>query len=125
MTIDTPPAGREHPAERRAGVVAGVVVVVLAVVMAIFFALPEDPSPRDVVSDVVGLHGRSTTGDPPGATGSTLLAMEVDGVPFPSFAGRFGWTTTGTRDDVVDGRRAVTSLNETGHVRDLLGRRSA
>jgi hypothetical protein len=112
MTSDTPPAGPERPAQQRAGLVAGCVVIALAVAMTIFFLLPDDPGPRDLVSDVVGLHGRPATADPPGATSATLLAVEVDGVPFPSFIGRFGWTATGTREDVVNNRRAVTVFYE-------------
>lgn len=36
------------------------------------------------------------------------LAAAVDGVPFPYWGERFGWRSTGTRSDLIDGRTVTT-----------------
>src|SRR5580693_9255603 len=36
------------------------------------------------------------------------VAAAVDGVPFPYWGERFGWSTTGAREDRVDGRAVTT-----------------
>jgi hypothetical protein len=38
----------------------------------------------------------------------TQLAVAVDGVPFPYWEDRFGWRSTGSRTDSVDGREITT-----------------
>jgi hypothetical protein len=38
----------------------------------------------------------------------TELAVAVDGVPFPYWDERFGWRSTGSRTDRVDGREITT-----------------
>jgi hypothetical protein len=36
------------------------------------------------------------------------LAVAADGVPFPYWGERFGWSTTGAREDRIDGRAVTT-----------------
>src|SRR5207249_5651727 len=42
-----------------------------------------------------------------------LLARSVERVPFPNWRDR-GWRAVGTRDDVIDGRKAETVFYERG-----------
>ena len=43
-----------------------------------------------------------------------LLDADVSGVPFPNWAGKFGWKPVGKRVDKVGGRQAVTVFYEKG-----------
>ena len=53
---------------------------------------------------------RTATGPAPAVRADVpaLLDAGVDGVAFPAWAAEFGWEATGTRADVIGGRRAVT-----------------
>lgn len=44
----------------------------------------------------------------------TLLARQVEGVPFPNFRAKFGWGATGAREDAPDGRDAKTVFYRRG-----------
>ena len=44
----------------------------------------------------------------------TQLAAAVDGVPFPYWGERFGWRSTGTRSDLIDGRTVTTVFYANG-----------
>ena len=52
--------------------------------------------------------GRSTAAAPRKTPGTAHLAAAVDGVAFPYWEDRFGWRSTGTRRDHVNGRAVTT-----------------
>ena len=52
--------------------------------------------------------GRSTAAAPRKTPGTAHLAAAVDGVAFPYWEDRFGWRSTGTRSDRVNGRAVTT-----------------
>ena len=52
--------------------------------------------------------GRSTAAAPRENHNSAQLAAAVDGVAFPYWEDRFGWRSTGTRRDYVNGRAVTT-----------------
>ena len=58
--------------------------------------------------------GRSTAAAPRKAPGTAQLAAAVEGVAFPYWEDRFGWRSTGTRRDYVNGR-AVTTVFYADH----------
>jgi hypothetical protein len=58
--------------------------------------------------------GRSTAAAPRKTPGTAHLAAAVDGVAFPYWEDRFGWRSTGTRRDHVNGR-AVTTVFYADH----------
>ena len=58
--------------------------------------------------------GRSTAAAPRKTPGTAHLAAAVDGVAFPYWEDRFGWRSTGTRRDYVNGR-AVTTVFYADH----------
>lgn len=117
MTTDTPSQGQERPPRRRTGLLAGSGVIVAAVATMVAFLLPDEVDSRVVVVDVAGIHARAPTGGPPQARSPTLLGVDVEGVPFPALAGRFGWVAVGTREDVVRGRRILSVYYERGGAR--------
>ncbi len=49
----------------------------------------------------------------------TQLAVAVDGVPFPYWSERFGWHSTGSRTDRVDGRSITTVFYTDSHGRRI------
>jgi hypothetical protein len=62
------------------------------------------------VRDASALTLRAATGRAPAESSShhTELAANVDGVSFPYWGERFGWHSSGTRTDRVDGRSITT-----------------
>jgi hypothetical protein len=52
--------------------------------------------------------GRSTAAAPRKTPGTAQLAAAVEGVAFPYWEDRFGWRSTGTRRDTVNGRAVTT-----------------
>jgi hypothetical protein len=89
-----------------AGAVAAAVVAV-----AITVGLGGGGSARTVsFSQAAASTLRAATLPAPGEsrTHRTQLAVAVDGVPFPYWEDRFGWHSTGSRTDLVDGRSITT-----------------
>jgi hypothetical protein len=60
--------------------------------------------------ETVALTQRPPTASAPSenARNGTELAVAVDGVPFPYWDERFGWRSTGSRMDGLDGRQVTT-----------------
>jgi hypothetical protein len=71
------------------------------------------------VRDAAALTTRPATHAAPAENSSDRaeLAVSVDGVSFPYWGGHFGWRSTGTRTDTVDGRSVTTTFYESGHRR--------
>jgi anti-sigma factor RsiW len=121
-TVEAPFALRERigaarpaarPARRRfawggAALAAGAAVAVLVVFLALPGNVPGGPS----VAEAAGLGSRAPTAGPPPAASDTLLGRDVEGVSFPNWAKKFGWTADGVRVDTVGGRRATTVFYE-------------
>jgi hypothetical protein len=66
----------------------------------------EQPS----IAEAAALASKPATAPGPGPYDktTTLLALEVDGVPYPNWSHSFGWRATGARTDRIDGREAKT-----------------
>src|SRR3954451_7966488 len=90
---------------RRALVAAGIAAVLAAVLV-----LPGALSGGLSVQDAAAFAQKPPTAGPPGDVPGTpqLLRADVDGVPFPDYAAKFGWKPAGTRHDESDGRDATT-----------------
>jgi hypothetical protein len=71
------------------------------------------------VRDAAALTTRGATHAAPAESSSDRaeLAVAVDGVSFPYWGGHFGWRSTGTRKDTVDGRSVTTTFYASGHRR--------
>ncbi|HWF32429.1 MAG TPA: hypothetical protein VG188_07725 [Solirubrobacteraceae bacterium] len=71
------------------------------------------------VRDAAALTTRPATHAAPAENPSDRaeLAVSVDGVSFPYWGGHFGWRSTGTRTDSVDGRSVTTTFYASGHRR--------
>jgi hypothetical protein len=54
------------------------------------------------------LRTATAAAPPQSAEHRSQLAVAVDGVPFPYWADRFGWRSTGTRSDRIDGHTMTT-----------------
>jgi hypothetical protein len=71
------------------------------------------------VRDAAALTTQPATHAAPSESASDRaeLAVSVDGVSFPYWGGHFGWRSTGTRSDTVDGRSVTTTFYASGHRR--------
>jgi hypothetical protein len=90
-----------------AGASAAVVVVVaLAVVLGGNGSSSHTLSLRQAAAPTL----RAATLPAPSESGTdrARLTAAVDGVPFPYWEDRFGWRSTGTRSDLIDGRAVTT-----------------
>jgi hypothetical protein len=118
-TADTgAPARLRSRVERRAAparrpkrlVLGGAMAALAAIALALVLVLPGTLSGGPSVADAAALAEQPPTQPPPTPVASTpqLLRAEVDGVPFPNYAAKFGWKPVGARHDSVGGRRTTT-----------------
>jgi len=109
-------AGPAARAERRRVVVGSAVAAAAAVAVAVILALPGALSGGPSVADAATLAQKPPTQPAPGGVRGTaqLLRAEVDDVPFPNYAAKFGWKPVGTREDDPSGRDATTVYYEHG-----------
>ncbi len=104
------PARSVRALGRSRGLVAGLAAAAAVAVVAVVLALPGHVPGGPTVADAAALAIRPPTGPGPRVQPGrpTLLAREVDGVPYPNWANRFGWRAVGVRVDTIGGRRATT-----------------
>src|SRR5262245_37964555 len=100
------------PRRRRIGWVAGVGVAAAAVALALVLVLPSNVPGGPTVAQAAVAGARPSTEGPPALASPTLLNRAVDGVAFPAWAKKFGWTATGVRTDEIGGRHATTVFYE-------------
>jgi anti-sigma factor RsiW len=86
------------------------VAAVAAVGLALILVLPSGFSGGPSVADAASLAEKPPTQPAPRAVPGTpaLLRAEVDDVPFPNYAAKFGWKSAGAREDDPSGREATT-----------------
>ena len=104
-------AGGAPARRRRYAWAGGIAVAAAAAVIALVLALPESVGGPTIAQAAV-LTVRPATGPAPPGSSPTLLARDVDGVPFPNWAKKFEWSATGVRTDTVSGRRTTTVFYE-------------
>ena len=112
---DSPHAGasRKDRAVRPFGLgrrlAAGGAIAAVVVALAIVVGLSGGSSTLSV-RDASALTLRQATGGPPAESSSDRreLTAAVDGVSFPYWGGHFGWRSTGSRTDHLDGRTVTT-----------------
>jgi hypothetical protein len=86
------------------GATAALAVAAIAIVLAVGGA----SSPSLAKAATVGQR-LPAAGAPAAQAGQPkLLAVDVEGVPFPNWAAKFGWRAVGSRTDTVGGRRTTT-----------------
>jgi anti-sigma factor RsiW len=94
-------APRRRPRWRPLAALAGVAAAALvALVLATGGGAPTVTAVLDVAS--------RTPAAAISPAGGPLLPVEVEGVPFPDYAEKFGWRAVGQRTDEVDGRSVTT-----------------
>jgi len=84
-----------------------------AAALALVLTLPSGvggPSLAEAATPATQSATQPAPGTAPGEP--KLLDAEVEGVAFPSWAVKFGWRTTGSRTDVIDGRPMTTVFYE-------------
>jgi len=81
-----------------------------AVALALILVLPSGFSGGPSVADAAALAEKSPTQPAPGGVpgAPALLRAEVDDVPFPDYAAKFGWKPVGARQDDPSGRDTTT-----------------
>ena len=124
LADDRPPAGlvasiaRSRPTGARrwrgprlalAGGLAAVAAIVIAIVLT---GGPGGPT----VADAARLASQPANGPapPPSSVSSSRLAVDVEGVAFPDFAGFAGWQVTGVRRGEINGRSATVVFYRKG-----------
>ncbi len=109
-------AGRAARGGRRRIVFGGVIAAAAAVALALVLVLPNTFSGSPSVADAAALGTKPPTQAAPGSVPGTpqVLRAEVDDVPFPNYAAKFGWKPVGARQDDPSGRDATTVYYEKG-----------
>ena len=93
----TPDGGQETG---RLGPLVGLAITLLAVGVAIAFGASRGDDSSRIVAEVAALHDRAAQGDPP--------ATPAEPAGFAHWVLRAGWTPTGAREDVLEGRDTAT-----------------
>ena len=103
-------ASRAVGAARRRVVIGRSIAAAAAVALALILVLPSGFSGAPSVADAAALAQKPPTQPAPrGVPGApALLREEVDDVPFPNYAAKFGWKAAGAREDDPSGRDATT-----------------
>ena len=101
---------------RRRIVFGGAIAVAASVALALILVLPGAFSGGPSVADAAALAENPPTQAAPGGVPGApqLLRAEVDDVPFPNYAAKFGWKPVGAREDDPSGRGATTVYYEKG-----------
>jgi anti-sigma factor RsiW len=101
---------------RRSFVIGGAFAAAAAVALGLILALPGPFSGGPSVGDATVLAEKPLTQAAPGGVPGApqLLRAEVDDVPFPNYAAKFGWKPVGARRDDPSGRGATTVYYEKG-----------
>jgi hypothetical protein len=109
-------AGSAVRGGRRRVVIGRSIAAAAAVALALVLVLPSGFSSGPSVADAAALAQKPPTQPAPGAARSApaLLRAEVDDVPFPNYAAKFGWKPVGARQDDPSGRGATTVYYESG-----------
>jgi anti-sigma factor RsiW len=114
--VDRRRAGRASGRGRRQVVIGGAIAAAAAVILALVLVVPGAFSGGPSVTDAAALAEKPPTQAAPGGVPGTpqLLRAEVDDVPFPNYAAKFGWKPVGARKDDPSGRDATTVYYEKG-----------
>jgi hypothetical protein len=109
-----PPHPRFSPLGSIGGVLAAVAVVAIVLVAA---GLGHRGSSTLSMRQTAAPMLRAATMPAPAQSSAdpAKLAAAVDGVRFPYWADRFGWRSTGMRDDRIDGRAVTTVFYSDSH----------
>src|SRR3954468_8647040 len=99
---------------RRFRVIGGVAAVAAAALLGLVLGVPGGVSGGPSVATAAALGTKPPTAPAPGGVPGTpqLLAANVDDVPFPNYAAKFGWKPVGRRSDDPKGRDATTVYYE-------------
>ena len=94
----------------------GAIAATAAVALALILVLPGAFSGAPSVAEAAALGEKPPTQPAPGAVPGTpqLLRKQVEEVPFPNYAAKFGWKPVGARQDDPSGRGTTTVFYEKG-----------
>ncbi|HEY4810614.1 MAG TPA: hypothetical protein VIH71_06095 [Solirubrobacteraceae bacterium] len=109
MLVAERTATRRRPAGWRLQL-GGAVALAAIVAGLLIGVLGGGTSSKLTMRETVALTQRPATTSAPSEDprNGTELAVAVDGVPFPYWDERFGWRSTGSRTDRLDGRQVTT-----------------
>jgi hypothetical protein len=96
------------PARRRWSLrlAGGIAVAAAAAIVAVVALLPGSSGPS--LASAAELTTRAAVAGPPAPAAAKLLDLSVQGLPFPDWRVKFGWTASGTRRDRLGGRDVTT-----------------
>jgi hypothetical protein len=109
------PAGAGRPATRLR--IGGALVAAAAILVAIIAGTTGGGASRLNIRQASALTLRQATSPAPPERASHRgqLALAVDGVSFPYWEDRFGWRSTGARNDRIAGQAVTTVFYADGH----------
>jgi hypothetical protein len=112
--IEAERARRRAPRSRRPlGIALGFAAATAALVALVLVALPESAGgPSVAEAATLAVLPASEPAPSPLADEPKLLDADVEGVVFPSWDSKFGWQTTGAREDEIAGRETKTVFYE-------------
>ena len=107
-------ARRAGAGGRRRLVIGEAIAAATAVALVVILVLPSAFSGGPSVADAAALAEQPPSQPAPGGVpgAPALLRAEVDDVPFPNYAAKFGWKPVGVRQDDPSGRGATTVYYE-------------
>ncbi len=106
----TAPAARR----RRLGFAAGLTVAAAAVALVVLFLLPSSVPGGTVIAEAAQLQALPNQAGAPAPAGPARLNKEAEGLPFPNYRAKFGWSAVGQRADRLRGRRSTTVFYQRG-----------
>src|SRR5262245_5217636 len=111
--VDAQTTARRRPSRRLtwrvAGALAGAAAIAVVLAVFLFPAGSGNPTVREASRLALRPATASVAVD---RSNPKLLAANVEGVPFPSWAKEFGWRQAGTRTDALDSRDSRTVFYE-------------
>jgi len=87
---------------------AATALAVLAVALVLALGGSGASSPSLAAAAALGQRAPATAAPAARVGRPKLLAVDVEGVPFPNWAAKFGWKAVGTRSDTIDSRGVRT-----------------
>jgi hypothetical protein len=105
-------ARRRQRRRRSVPWLAGLSIAAAAAIVGVLALLPGSSGPS--LASAAEATTRAALAGPPAPAAAKLLDLSVEGVPFPDWRAKFGWTATGTRTDRVGGRDVTTVFYEKG-----------
>jgi hypothetical protein len=113
-------ASRRTPRWRRAFVLPGATAIAVAAAAVVVLVSGGGATPTVPAAARLALASATVPSPPVNPSDSENLALTAAGIPFPAWGAKAGWTASGARSDMVDGRK-ITTVYYLGRHGDRIG----